>query len=72
MYDILQLNDMLLTELLDVAEQLKVPNAKKFEKPDLIYKILDQQAVINTPSTNSADDDGKTKRKRIIKCLGNM
>ena len=67
MYDILQLNDMLLTELLDVAEQLKVPNAKKFEKPDLIYKILDQQAVINTPSTNSADDDGKTKRKRIIK-----
>lgn len=67
MYDILQLNDMLLTELLDVAEQLKVPNAKKFEKQDLIYKILDKQAVISTPSSNSLDDDGKTKRKRIIK-----
>lgn len=29
MYDILQLNDMLVPELLDIAEQLKIPNAKK-------------------------------------------
>jgi transcription termination factor Rho len=28
MYDILQLNDMLVPELLDIAEQLKIPNAK--------------------------------------------
>jgi transcription termination factor Rho len=45
MYDILQLNDMLLPELHDVAEQLNIPNFKKLNKQDLIYKILDSQAV---------------------------
>ena len=29
MYDILQLNDMLVPELLDIAEQLKIPSTKK-------------------------------------------
>ncbi len=32
-------------ELLDIAEQLKIGNAKKLEKQDLIYKILDSQAT---------------------------
>jgi transcription termination factor Rho len=45
MYDILQLNDMLLPELHDVAEQLSIPNYKKLNKQDLVYKILDSQAV---------------------------
>ena len=40
MYDILQLNDMLVPELLDIAEQLKIPNAKKLDKQTLVYKIL--------------------------------
>ena len=57
MYDILQLNDMLLPELHDVAEQLSIPNAKKLNKQDLIYKILDSQAL--TESGNQ-----KLKRKR--------
>lgn len=51
MYDILQLNDMLLPELLDVAEQLKISGAKKLDKQALIYKILDAQATSNTPET---------------------
>ena len=46
MYDILQLNDMLVPELLDIAEQLKIPNSKKLDKQELIYKILDKQAVL--------------------------
>ena len=45
MYDILQLNDMLVPELLDIAEQLKIPNSKKLGKQELIYKILDKQAI---------------------------
>jgi len=64
MYDILQLNDMLVPELLDIAEQLKIPNAKKLGKQDLVYKILDNQAI--TGAKASASDD-KGKRKRIIK-----
>jgi transcription termination factor Rho len=65
MYDILQLNDMLVPELLDIAEQLKIPNAKKLDKQGLIYKILDSQAIAGSKGATSADD--KNKRKRIIK-----
>ncbi len=64
MYDILQLNDMLVPELLDIAEQLKIPNAKKLDKQALIYQILDKQAV--TASAAKGTDD-KNKRKRIVK-----
>lgn len=46
MYDILQLNDMLVPELKDLAEKLGLKNSKKFSKQELIYKILDQQAIL--------------------------
>jgi len=45
MYDILQLNEMLLPELHDIAEGLKLSSYKKLDKQELIYKILDHQAV---------------------------
>lgn len=66
MYDILQLNDMLVPELLDIAEQLKIQNAKKLDKQELVYKILDRQAVVASEKKNTPADD-KPKRKRIIK-----
>ncbi len=66
MYDILQLNDMLVPELLDIAEQLRIPNAKKLDKQALIYQILDKQAVSASSAKTSATDD-KGKRKRIVK-----
>jgi transcription termination factor Rho len=66
MYDILQLNDMIVPELLDIAEQLKIPNTKKMDKQELVYKILDNQAITGAKTTD--DSDGKTRqRKRIIK-----
>ncbi|KIC90904.1 transcription termination factor Rho [Flavihumibacter sp. ZG627] len=66
MYDILQLNDMLVPELLDIAEQLKIPGAKKLDKQELVYKILDKQAV--TASEGKGTDSGASnKRKRIVK-----
>jgi len=65
MYDILQLNDMLVPELLDIAEQQNITNAKKLEKQELIYKILDKQAVM-TPDKKEIITD-KPKRKRITK-----
>jgi transcription termination factor Rho len=67
MYDILQLNDMLVPELLDIAEQLKIPNAKKNDKQELIYKILDKQALSPGEKTDGMDGDDKPKRKRIVK-----
>ena len=66
MYDILQLNDMLVPELLDIAEQLKIPNAKKLDKQALIYKILDGQALQASAIKSPAGDD-KGRRKRIVK-----
>jgi transcription termination factor Rho len=63
MYDILQLNDMLVPELLDIADQLKIPNSKKLDKQALVFKILDSQAIAG--SKNAGEDKGK--RKRIIK-----
>ena len=65
MYDILQLNDMLVPELLDIAEQLQIPNAKKLDKQEMIYKILDQQAVSSSGPLETPADKGK--RKRIVK-----
>jgi transcription termination factor Rho len=65
MYDILQLNDMLVPELLDIAEQLKISSAKKLDKQALIYQILDKQAV--SASAQKASPDEKGKRKRIVK-----
>ena len=46
MYTIEELNVRLLSELKEIAEQLGLKNYKKLTKQDLIYKILDQQAVI--------------------------
>ena len=45
MYTIDDLNVRLLSELKEIAEGMGVKNAKKLAKQDLIYKILDQQAV---------------------------
>ena len=46
MYTIDELQVRLLSELRDIAEQLDLKNYKKLNKADLIYKILDQQAVL--------------------------
>lgn len=67
MYDILQLNDMLVPELLDIAEQLKITGVKRLEKQDLIYKILDKQAIMNSSTKTDGKDDKVVKKKRIVK-----
>ncbi len=61
---------MLVPELLDIADQLKISNSKKLDKQSLIYKILDNQALTES---EKKDLDGKTKRKRIVKAsTGNI
>ena len=52
MYDILQLNDKLVTELREIAQKLGIKGAAKIAKQDLIYKILDEQAFIDKKSAN--------------------
>ena len=40
-----ELNDKLLSELKNISEELKIKGASKLSKQDLIYKILDEQAI---------------------------
>jgi len=48
MYDILELNTKLLPELREIAKGLQIKRVESLKKQDLIYKILDQQAIENT------------------------
>ncbi|QNF31932.1 transcription termination factor Rho [Adhaeribacter swui] len=45
MYNIEELKDRLLSELKEIAEGLGVTSFNRLSKQDLIYKILDQQAI---------------------------
>jgi len=73
MYTIDDLNVRLLSELKDIAEGVGVKNAKKLSKQDLIYKILDQQAVSGesaapakketSESTETSTSESATERK---------
>ena len=58
MYDIIELNDKLVPELKEIARLMNIPNYDDFRKQDLIYKILDQQAL-NPDST-------KTIRESVV------
>ncbi len=61
MYDILQLNDMLVPELKELADKMSLKGYKRLNKQELIYKILDGQALLNgdKPSIKIASKNGE-------------
>ena len=63
MYDILQLNEMLVPELKEIAEKLNVKNSKKLAKPDLVLSILDAQAL----NPNAVKDINPAPKKPEVK-----
>ena len=71
MYDIIELNGMLVQELRDIAHKLAIPNFESLKKQELIYKILDQQAlnpsadILEKESEEKHDANQKGRRKRI-------
>ena len=50
MYDILELNDKLLADLRQIAKTLNIKRVESYKKQELIYKILDQQALVAAQS----------------------
>ena len=46
MYDIIELNNNDISELRGIAKKLEIGDHEKLEKQDLIFKILDKQAVM--------------------------
>lgn len=65
MYDETQLNELLVPELLDIAEQLQIKVSKKPSRQDLIISILEKQSNMATEKQSASDE--KPKRKRIPK-----
>jgi transcription termination factor Rho len=70
MYDILQLNEMLVPELKEVAEKLNIDGFKKLTKQDLIYRILDEQALANKAKTSEPAGTDEAERKEETKKRG--
>jgi len=65
MYEVSQLNDLLIPELVDIADQLNVSNIKKLARKDLILAIIEKQN--NMTKEKNQPEGEKPKRKRIIK-----
>ena len=61
MYNLLQLNSMKVAELKEVADKLAIDNADKLKKQDLIYKILDVQAVQSAPAESPTEVPAATE-----------
>jgi len=63
MYDILELNKKLVSDLREIAKGLQIKKVESLKKQDLIYKILDQQAINATSEVKP--EKKSTGRKRI-------
>jgi transcription termination factor Rho len=68
MYNIEELRIRLLSELKEIAEELGVKNYKSLKKEDLVYAILDQQAITpekslpkKKPSKTETEEDPKVE-----------
>jgi len=57
MYDILELSKKLLPELKEIAKNLNIKKSETLKKQDLIYKILDQQALEATESKKTSTEE---------------
>lgn len=63
MYDILELSDKLVAELREIAKGLNIEHYEGLKKQDLIYKILDHQAI--HPELAKAKKQEKAKPEKV-------
>jgi transcription termination factor Rho len=61
MYDIISLDSKELSEIRVIAKQFNIPKVDKLEKQDLIYKILDHQALNPTPEILDKEKQDQVK-----------
>jgi transcription termination factor Rho len=70
MYDILELNKFLLPELKKLAKELEIKKVETYKKQELIYKVIDQQAINEAKKASekqAIENNAIKKRKRIRK-----
>ncbi len=71
MYNIIQLNDKNLSELQTIAQELGIKKTDSLKKEELVYKILDEQAIAGATKKVAADKlkeerkGEKQKRSRV-------
>ena len=65
MYNILQLNEMLVPELREIAERLEVKGYKRLTKKELIYKILDYQAMKGAVPTEEPEVEAVEEVEKV-------
>lgn len=61
-YNILELNEKLTTELRTLAKELGIKRPDAYKKDELIYKILDEQAIIEAKNKNSESYKAESKQ----------
>ena len=61
MYDIIDLNSRKVAELRDIAKELNIARTDKLKKQELVYAILDEQAVSTSAKAKQGGDDTKKK-----------
>ena len=61
MYDIIDLNSRLVADLRDIAKKLNIARVDKLKKQELVYAILDEQAV--SKADKPSDSEGKKDAK---------
>ena len=75
MYNIIQLNDKDLSELQQIAKELGLTKTESLRKEELVYRILDEQAIVGATKKVAAEEkkEGQPrKRSRIsVKKEGN-
>jgi transcription termination factor Rho len=64
MYDIVELNNKLVGELREIAKSLNVPKFEKLLKQELIYQILDQQALQPVEKAPGSAEENKQRGRR--------
>ncbi len=62
MYDIIELNGLLLNDLKEIAKAMNVEDYKGLKKQDLIYKVLDRQMAI--AAEKSAEPEAPAAKKK--------
>ena len=64
MYNIIQLNNKEVSELQDIAAEMGIKGAKSLERQDLIYRILDEQAIAGAQKKVASEEAKGDRRQR--------
>lgn len=66
-YNILELNEKLTVELRTIAKELGIKRPDAYKKEELIYKILDEQAIIEARNKNNEEEKKDEKKAEAKK-----